>query len=101
MADSPIVCTLGPAALAARRENLLAELRRRAEHHQELENGLRLWFPAEEGILALIARAVDLERQCCRFLRFEITVEPEAGPIRLDLIGPPGTMEFLSTLLDS
>jgi hypothetical protein len=47
-----------------------------------------------------IARAVEAERKCCRFLRFGITVEPDGGPMLLDLNGPPGTRDFLAALLD-
>ena len=45
-----------------------------------------------------IAQAIDAERQCCRFVRFTLTVEPDEGPITLDLTGPPGSREFLSAL---
>jgi hypothetical protein len=47
----------------------------------------------------LVASVVEAERQCCRFLRFAIQVEPEDGPIYLDLSGPPGTREFLAGVL--
>lgn len=43
----------------------------------------------------------DAERQCWRFLRFEITTEPDGGPIWLNLSGPDGTREFLSALLET
>jgi hypothetical protein len=101
VADLPIVCTLGPAALAARREGLLSDLLRRADDHQDLPEGYRLRFPADGGTFGAVARAVDAERHCCRFLRFQITVEPDGGPVWLELTGPPGTREFLSALLDS
>ena len=101
MANLPIVCTLGPAALAARREGLLSDLMRRADDHQDLLEGQRLRFPADSDTFGAIARAVDAERQCCRFLRFQITVEPDGGPVWLELTGPTGTREFLSALLDS
>jgi len=39
------------------------------------------------AILANIARAIDAERQCCRVLRFSITVEPDGGPISVELTG--------------
>jgi hypothetical protein len=45
-----------------------------------------------------IAHAIDAERRCCRFLRFDLTVEPDAGPVVLDLTGPPGTREFIAAL---
>ena len=101
MADLPVACTLGLDALRARREGLLAELFRRAEGYELTTEGLRLRFAAGGDMLSTIARAVDAERECCRFLRFGITVEPDAGPIMLELTGPPGTREFLAALLDA
>jgi hypothetical protein len=101
MTDLPIVCTLTSAALKARREGLLPGLLRRAQAHEELPQGHRLRFPPTDDMLATIARTIDAERQCCRFLRFHITVEPDGGPISLELTGPPGTREFVSALLDS
>ena len=96
----PIACTLSPDALRARREGLLAKLLRRSETHEPTAEGLRLRFPADSETLATIAQAVDAERLCCRFLRFRITVEPDEGPIWLELSGPAGTSEFLAALLD-
>ena len=98
MADLPIACTLSPEALQARRENLLAALLQRSTERTERADGLRLRFTADERILAEIARTVDAERLCCRFLSFTITVSPNGGPITLDLAGPLGTREFLATM---
>jgi len=73
---------LRPGALAARRQGLLSELLRRAQTHDELVDGHRLSFAATEDTLALVIKTVEVERQCCRFLRFQITVEPDGGPYR-------------------
>jgi hypothetical protein len=100
MADLPIVCTLTPAALQARRQGLLAQLRRRAEAHEELAAGHRLRFATAPDTLPTIARVIEAERQCCRFLRFALTVEPDGGPITLELTGPTGTREFVAALLE-
>jgi hypothetical protein len=51
--------------------------------------------------LSLVARAVEAERHCCRFLRFVITAEPDGGPIALEVSGPPGAREFVTALLDA
>ena len=67
----------------------------------DVVSGHRLRFAASEEMLATIAQTVEAERQCCRFLRFQITVEPDGGPISLELSGPPGTREFIAGLLDS
>jgi len=100
MTDLPVACTLSPAALRARRQGLLSDLLRCADEHQEVPEGHLLRFAANDNVLGMIARAVDAERQCCRFVRFRITVEPDGGPIVLELTGPPGTREFISALLD-
>lgn len=100
MADLPVACTLSSAALKARRENLLNALLHRADEQRELPDGYRLRFAADGDILADIARTVDAERQCCRFLRLIVSVEPDDGPIALDLTGPAGTREFLAAMLD-
>ena len=94
----PVVCSLTQEALRARREGLLSELLRRAEAREALPDGLRLRFPAATETLTLIARAIEAERHCCRFLRFEMTIEPDGGPFHLTLTGPSGTREFVEAL---
>jgi hypothetical protein len=101
MPDLPIACSLTPAALNARKEGLLSDLLKRAQSHEELPQGYRLEFVPTDDTLAAIARTIEAERQCCRFLRFSIIVEPDGGPIALELTGPPGTREFISTLFDA
>ena len=99
MGELPIVCSLTPEALQARREGLLAALVRRADIDQESADGRQLRFPGDAETLGTLIRAVNAERHCCRFLRFQITIEPDEGPIWLELTGPPGTREFLASLL--
>jgi hypothetical protein len=101
MSELPIVCSLDAASLKTRREGLLADLLKRATHREDLPAGHRVRFAAAEGTLAAIARTVDAERLCCRFLRFQITVEPDGGPVWLELTGPPGTREFVAALFES
>ena len=100
MTDLPIACTLTPDALAARRAGLLSDLLQRAEGREDLVDGLRLRFAPTGETLATIARAVEAERHCCRFLRFGIVIEPDGGPIVLELTGPQGTREFIGALLE-
>jgi hypothetical protein len=55
--------------------------------------------PAEDT-LALILKTVEAERECCRFLRFQITVESDGGPVSVELTGPAGTREFVAALFE-
>ena len=97
--DLPVVCTLTPATITTRRAALLPGLVGRADSREETATGMRLRLPADA--LPAVLETIDAERKCCRFLRFEITVEPNGGPIWLELAGPLGTREFLSALLEA
>jgi hypothetical protein len=101
MNELAVVCTLGPETLKIRREGLLAKLLQRVESHELLADGHRLRFAVSDDVLPLIATTIDAERKCCRFLRFQLTIEPASGPIVLDLTGPPGTQEFVAALFAS
>ena len=100
MPNLPIACTLGPAALKVRREDLLGGLVHRADERFDLPDGYRVRSSAADDVLPTIGKVIEVERQCCRFLPFHVTVEPDGGPIWLDFTGPPGTREFLASMLD-
>ena len=95
----PIACSLTPEAVRARKADLLPGLFQRADSTEALPNGVRLRFTASAETLQAIASTIEAERQCCRFLRFDLTIEPDAGPIWLTLTGPAGTAEFLDALV--
>lgn len=79
MADLPIVGRLTPEALETRRQGLLSGLVNRSAGRELLADGIRLRFEPSSETLSSIARAVDAEHRCCRFLRFTITVDPDEG----------------------
>jgi hypothetical protein len=87
-----------PAELHERRRTILAEVRSGVLEQQELENGYSYRFPSDSKWISELARMVELEHQCCPFLRFRFTVEPSDGPIWLELTGPEGTKEFLADI---
>jgi hypothetical protein len=94
----PIVCTLAPEQLQSARDGLIPGLFSRADKVEDVENGLRMSFTTQPGLLADLAHMMEQERGCCRFLRFQLTAEPAAGAIVLDITGPPGTREVLRAL---
>jgi hypothetical protein len=98
MNSTPVACTLSPDQIRQNREELLPGLVKRAEKVSNLSNGLRLHFTPAPGLLSDLARVIDQERTCCKFLRFRIAVEPSGGPITFDVTGPPGTREMLRSL---
>ena len=98
MRDLPIACTLTPGELSARRDGLLPALVARARAVEPIADGLRLRFDPTTESLEAAMRVIDAERQCCRFLRFQLTVEQGGAPMTLEVTGPPGTREFLVDL---
>jgi uncharacterized glyoxalase superfamily protein PhnB len=101
MTNLPIACTLDPAELQGRREALLPDLAAQALTCDVLPNGLQWHFAPHRGFLEQVARVIEAERQCCPFLRFDLTTEPNGGPFRLAVTGPAGTREFLDALTGS
>ena len=99
MTELPIVCTLGPDALKARKDGLLTRVARLSRQMVRTRAGYRFEFTPNGEALRAIAEMIEAERQCCQFLRFTLTVEPCGGPMQLDVTGPDGTPEFLGALL--
>lgn len=99
MNDLPVACSLSSSELRERRDGLLAALVARAERRHWLDSGLRLAFAGDRDLVALLHRTVEAERQCCRFLRFQVSYEPDLGEVELEVSGPPGTRDFLATTL--
>ena len=98
MNDLPIACSLTSAELQQRRQTVLKKIRSAVVEARELQDGYAYCFPSENQQLAEIASMIELERQCCPFLRFSLTIEPNGGPIWLELTGPAGTKKFLAEI---
>ena len=98
MKELPIACTLSTAALETRRSQL-RDFRRKMKDRRLSDTNFLAKFDSDAGILTEIARFAGIERECCRFLRFQITAEEDCGPIWLDISGPSGTGRFLEDMI--
>jgi hypothetical protein len=94
-----VACSLGSEEMRRRREAVLSPIAAAVVEMRALEDGCALGFAPEQPGLAQLAELIDLERRCCPFLRFELTVEPAGGRVWLALTGPSGTREFLASEL--
>ena len=97
MTDLPVVCTLSEGERQKRRTQVLDRVFARVQETRALDDGYSLRFAADEALLAELMELIQLERQCCAFLRFRLTVEPGGGPVWLELTGPEGTKAFLES----
>lgn len=94
-----ISCSLTPGDMARRRSEVLAPLSRAVRRIAETEDGWILSFDGSAGEIRMLAGVMELERECCRFLRFELTAEPGEGPCHLKITGPPGAKEAIAAEL--
>jgi hypothetical protein len=97
---TPIMCSLTPEAIRVGRAGLLPGLREHASDMTPVDNGYQLTFPTSTEMLQSIVRTIDAERQCCRWLQFDLRVAPDGGVTLLTLSGPAGAQEFLAALFE-
>jgi hypothetical protein len=95
----PAVCTLPPSERLTRGNDSLPALLHRAVERVDLSTGYRFRFSGQPGMLTQLAAAIAEERQCCRFLRFQMTLDDDLGPITLDVSGSGEAKAFLTDLL--
>lgn len=95
--QSPLACDM-TAIPADQRPLHLAksrELFSQIEETRELADGYEFRFADQSNLLKQLADFVSLEKLCCPFLRFEIEVGAESGPVWLRLTGREGVKEFI------
>jgi len=95
-AQSPIACDMTVLSPAQRERHLATsrELFSTLKQSRELSNGYEFRIDGPNVILQA-AEFVSLEKLCCPFLNFEITVEAENGSVWLKLTGREGVKAFV------
>ena len=94
---SPIACRMDSLSAAdrARRSEVLALLTRRTLEVADTADGIAFSLRNEPDTVALAGEFIGYESRCCPFVRFALTVEPDAGAVRLAMGGREGVAEFL------
>ena len=66
---------------------------------EQLSSGYRWRFKSAPGVTAQLGSVIEAERQCCRFLTFDLHADPDLGQVMLDVTGPEGTKAVLADWL--
>ena len=90
----PVACSLTSEELRRRETILLAEFRSAVTATKELAVGYAFRVSGEKERLALVADLMMAERDCCPFLTFQLTAEPNGGALTIRITGPEGTKPF-------
>lgn len=95
--QSPLACDMTVIPAEQRPVHLAKsrELFSQVEETRELANGYEFRFADDPNRLKRLIEFVSLEKLCCPFLRFEIEIEAEHGPVRLRLTGREGVKAFI------
>jgi len=99
--SQPIACSLTQAEFSSRRNELLPGLLGIADSQEAIPGGFRWGFSKTDGLLNQVVSVIEAERRCCGFLRFRLTFGPNGGWLWMEVTGPEGTQELLSSLLSS
>ncbi len=92
----PIICTLNDAEFRDRERDVLQRIKAAVLSMNETDNGYAFRFPSDDASFAALNEFIVLERRCCPFLDFRMTIPRGLGDIHLELSGPEGAKEFIA-----
>lgn len=98
--EIPIACTLSDKELQERRKNVLDKIAVSLIDSQALPDGFRFRFLIDDAVLQNLATVINLERKCCPFLDFKLSLEAGNDFASLDLTGEDGAKEAIKELFD-
>ena len=95
----PIACSLSGPERRERQQTVIAELRSHIRRVTERSDGYALDLAVGDEAIAAAITFIELERRCCPFLRFALTIDANEPLVELALTGGPGARDFLSPWL--
>ncbi len=93
-----IACTLSPADMAARGEELREISRAALTGRTREASGVRLVYRPSETTEAALGDLVRRERECCPFLDFRLDAHSER--LTLEITGPSDAQEVLDAIFE-
>ena len=95
----PVACRLSTPEFREREATLLRRFRSAVMATEELLDGYAFRLSGDGAQVALAAELIVAERECCPFLTFELSADPNKGPLIVRVTGPAATKEFVRTIL--
>jgi hypothetical protein len=92
--NTPIACSLTCVELRDRETTLLAQFKSRVIATEELADGYTFRGSADAESIAAVEELIAAERECCRFLAFELTAGTNMGLVilRVTALLVPGSL---------
>jgi len=90
-------CKLTTPELRQRRETVIASLKAKVVSRKELANGYLYTFPGSDAVVDELFEFVKTERECCAFFVFNLSISGDKSVAKLEITGPKGAKEFITT----
>ena len=95
--SADLACALTSPELRERKRTVLASLKEQTRERLELENGYAFTFSGTDLLLDELIDFIKTERACCPFFTFDLSIRGDKSEARLELTGPPGAKEFITS----
>ena len=95
-----VACQLPDEAFKERKATIASTIVSKAILAEEIENGYQFSFSYSEQMLLELAEFINVERQCCPFINFQLVLSSNSNNIVLQLTGAEGTSEFIKYELE-
>lgn len=93
-------CKLTAPELRERKATVIAQLKNQVLQKTELENGFAYRFEGADAMLDALVAFVKMERRCCDFFNFQLSIRGDGREAWLEITGPEGTKDFIRTELE-
>lgn len=98
--NAEVTCKLSSPEIRARKETVLASLKKQLLEKQETENGYAFKFPGTDAMVDELVEFIKTERECCDFFVFNLSVSGDKSEAWLELTGVEEAKEFIDTELE-
>ena len=96
---SDLVCKLNTPEFNIRKATVLADLKKEVLESKEVESGFSYKFAGSDKMIDQLCEFIKTERQCCEFFNFTLSISKETNFIWLEINGPQGAKDFITTEL--
>ncbi len=93
--EGELTCKLSAPEVRARKETVLASLKKQVIERKQLENGYAYKFAGSDKMLDELVEFIKTERQCCSFFVFNLSISGDQSEIWLELTGVEGAKGFI------
>lgn len=94
-----LMCKLSSPEMRKRKETVLASLKKQVQEKKELPDGYAFRFSGTDATVDELTEFIKTERECCGFFTFSLSIAGDKNEAWLQLTGPDGAKDFITSEL--